>query len=418
MLIPILQNVCAVLGILLTVCFFYQIAYLFIPLILRKKRNSNGKQHRFAILIAARNEEAVIPHLLDSIMAQDYPAELVTTYVIADNCTDKTALVASQHGARVYERFNKKQVGKGYALDYLLDRIDADAGLDSYDAFLIFDADNLLLPNYLTEMNKTVGEGYAAFSGYRNSKNFGDSWVSAGQAMWYLHDSVHLNKSRYLLNVGCAVNGTGFGFTRELLREMGGWKFFTLTEDLEYSLWCATHGHKIGYCHDAILYDEQPTTFRQSWRQRTRWSQGGIQIAFRYTGTLFRGWFQGGWASWSSFETTTLSLWGVSLMFLSGIMTMILSILSAGVVNTLITLLIGVLTSYVSFAGIGLLTLLTEWKRIRATSMQKVMGVLSFPLYMITWLPISALAGLRKFQWTPIEHTVAVSADKFTGTKK
>jgi len=105
-------------------------------------------------------------------------------------------------------------------------------------------------------------------------------------------------------------------------------------------------------------------------------------------------------------------------MFLSGIMTMILSILSAGVVNTLITLLIGVLTSYVSFAGIGLLTLLTEWKRIRATSMQKVMGVLSFPLYMITWLPISALAGLRKFQWTPIEHTVAVSADKFTGTKK
>lgn len=418
MLIPILQNICVVLGILLTVCFFYQIVYLFLPIIFRKKPKSNGKQHRFAILIAARNEEAVIPHLLDSIAAQDYPAELVTTYVIADNCTDKTALVSSQHGARVYERFNKKQVGKGYALDYLLDRIDADAGLDSYDAFLVFDADNLLLPNYLTEMNKTVGEGYAAFSGYRNSKNFGDSWVSAGQAMWYLHDSVHLNKSRYILNVGCAVNGTGFGFTRELLREMGGWKFFTLTEDLEFSLWCATRGHKIGYCHDAILYDEQPTTFRQSWKQRTRWSQGGIQIAFRYTGDLFRGWFQGGWASWSSFETTTLSLWGVSLMFLSGVMTLILSLVSTDILTTLQTLLFGLVTSYVSFAGIGLLTLLTEWKRIQATTLQKFLGALSFPLYMITWLPISALAGFRKFQWTPIEHTVAVSADKFTGSKK
>lgn len=418
MLIPILQNVCAVLGIILTLCYLYQFVYLFVPLIFRKKRNSNGKQHRFAILIAARNEEAVIPHLLDSIAAQDYPAELVTTYVIADNCTDKTALVASQHGARVYERFNKKQVGKGYALDYLLDRIDADAGLDSYDAFLVFDADNLLLPNYLTEMNKTVGEGYVSFSGYRNSKNFGDGWVSAGQAMWYLHDSVHLNKSRYLLNVGCAVNGTGFGFTRELLREMGGWKFFTLTEDLEFSLWCATHGHKIGYCHDAILFDEQPKTFQQSWKQRVRWSQGGIQIAKRHSGSLFRGWFKGGWISWSSFETTTLSLWGVALAMLSGVLTAALSLLSAGVVTALITLLIGLATSYVSFAGIGLLTLLTEWNRIRATPVQKLLGALSFPLYMITWVPISATAAFRKFQWTPIEHTVAVSADKLTGSKK
>ncbi len=75
--------------------------------------------HRFAVLVAARNEEAVIGQLIESIQMQDYPSELVDVYVVADNCDDSTASVAREKGAFVYERFNKVHVGKGYAFSHM-----------------------------------------------------------------------------------------------------------------------------------------------------------------------------------------------------------------------------------------------------------------------------------------------------------
>ena len=108
---------------LTTVCYFYQIVYLVLPLLKKQKPLKWEKYHRYAILIAARNEEAVLPHLLDSIHAQDYPAELIDIFVVADNCTDRTAEVARHHGAKVFTRFNKEKIGKGYALHFLLEWI-------------------------------------------------------------------------------------------------------------------------------------------------------------------------------------------------------------------------------------------------------------------------------------------------------
>lgn len=266
----ILKGLSLFLVTLTTICYLYQIVYLIVPFFEKRRKHKPVRLHRFAILIAARNEEAVLPHLLESIRNQGYPAELLDTYVVADNCTDRTAEVARAHGAQVFQRFNKQQVGKGYALNFLLQQIDGNVGLDQYDAFLVFDADNLLEPDYVSQINQTCSDGYEAFCGYRNTKNFGGNWLSAGYGIWYLHDSTHLNRSRMMLGTTCAVTGTGFGFTRALLERCGGWHFFTLTEDIEFNTWCATHGVRIGYCHDAILYDEQPESFRQSWRQRTR----------------------------------------------------------------------------------------------------------------------------------------------------
>ena len=269
--LSILRSISLVLAAVTTVCYFYQIVYLFLPLLKKQKPLETTQNRRYAILIAARNEEAVLPHLLDAIRAQDYPQDLITTYVVADNCTDRTAEVARAGGAQVFCRSNKIQIGKGYALNFLLEQIDGNDGLHNYDAFLIFDADNLLQPDYVRQINRLCANGFDAFCGYRNSKNFGSNWISRGYGLWYLHDSCHLNQSRMLLGTTCAVNGTGFGFTRQLLDRMGGWNFFTLTEDIEFSTWCATRGIRIGYCRDAELFDEQPENFLQSWRQRTRW---------------------------------------------------------------------------------------------------------------------------------------------------
>lgn len=407
-LIQILEILRALFTALTLLCFSYQAVYLILPFFRKARSEPVKKPTRYAILIAARNEEAVLPHLLDSIHAQDYPKELITTYVIADNCTDNTAAVAEAKGARVYRRFNTCQVGKGYALNFLLNTI-RDAGeLERFDAFLIFDADNLLEPDYISRMNGLVSQGYESFCGYRNSKNFGTNWLSSGYALWYLHESAHLNQSRMMLGTSCAVNGTGFGFTRQLLERLGGWNFTTLTEDIEFGTWCATHGVRIGYCHDAVLYDEQPTSFRVSTRQRTRWIQGGLQVSLHCAANYLQGMLRGGRTGWASFEFATLSLWGCLLGSSGFLCGMMLSLLSGDLAGLAGMLFSSCCAGYGALFVTGTLTMATEHRRIRATRAQKLRSLVTFPIFRLSYIPIAILALFIKFEWKPIAHTVAI----------
>ncbi len=397
------------LGLCLGLCYAYQILYLFLPLFRKKNIPAAKKFHRYAILIAARNEEAVLPHLLDSIRQQDYPVEYIQVFVVADNCTDNTAQVAAEGGAVVFTRFSTKQVGKGYALNHLLHQIDISYGWDSFDAFLVFDADNILCPDYITQMNQVCCAGYDVFCGYRNSKNFGTNWVSAGHALWFLHDSTHLNASRMALGLPCTVTGTGFGFKRSLLSRYGGWNFFTLTEDIEFSYQCIVDGIRMGYCHNAIVYDEQPERFRVSWRQRTRWVQGGIQVSVRYGWRLLKGIFRGGRTGIACLEALTLSLWGYGIGVLCGCISLLSTAFTAGLSGVLQAFGAALLSAYGFSFLVGAMTLLMARKRIRATLWQRILGLFAFPLYALTYAPISISALFRKFHWPPIEHTVAIS---------
>ncbi|MBQ7801957.1 MAG: glycosyltransferase family 2 protein [Oscillospiraceae bacterium] len=406
----VFEIISLLLMLLTTVFYSYQIIYLLLPLVRGPKPPEPAPPKRYAILIAARNEEHVLPHLLDSIAAQTYPADRITTYVVADNCTDRTAEEAQAHGARVFRRFDTERVGKGYALSFLLDQIHTEGGLDRFDAFLVFDADNLLDKDYVNQINKLCAAGYPAFCGYRNTKNYGSGWLAAGYGLWYIHESAHLNRSRMALGTCCTVSGTGFGFTRQLLEEMGGWNYHTLTEDIEFSTWCATHGIRIGYCHDAILYDEQPTAFGVSIRQRTRWVQGGIQVSLRRAGDLLRGLLRGGMTAWASFEAITLSLWGYGMSAVSFSCTLLAAFLAGrwtGLATAVLAALVG---GYVSMFAIGALTMATERRRVRATRAQKFRSLFTFPLFLFTYIPIALTAVFRKFEWTPIAHTCAISA--------
>lgn len=402
-----------VLGLVLIACYAYQVVYLFLPLLKREKPWGEQKLHRYGVLIAARNEELVLPHLLESIRNQDYPAELVEVFVVADNCTDRTAQVARQMGAKVLVRENRQRVGKGYALHDLLQWMDTAGDIDRLDAFLVFDADNLLRADYITQINKVCSAGYDAFCGYRNTKNFGTNWVSASHAIWFIHETVHLNHSRMLLGNPCKVSGTGFGFTRQLLRRCGGWNFFTLTEDIEFGTWCTIRNVGIGYNREAMFYDEQPESLRMSWRQRTRWTQGNVQVSVRYGRDLLRGVLRGGRLGYNCLETLTLSMWGYGMGAVTALLTFVLVFTAGSWAAVGISLLLGLAGTYLSGMCIAAITLLTEHRRIRATAGKKWMAVFAFPLYILTSIPIAVTALFRKFHWPPIEHSVAISANQF-----
>ena len=274
MLILNIINIC--LGIIFLLCYLYQVIYIFIAYAKKPPVLQNAAPHRIAVIIAARNESAVIHNLLESLKAQDYPREFYDIFVVADNCTDNTADIAKNHGAIVYERFNDKEKGKGYAVDYLIKSIWRDYG-EIYDAFTVFDADNVVNPNYLTEMNKTFSLGYDVVTSYRNASNYGASWRAAGQGMYFLRDSRVLNLARMRIGSNTFVAGTGFLFSREIAKRYGGWPFHCLTEDGEFTMHNAVHGTKCGYCNSAMFYDEQAVKVKDSWNQQLRWCKGGLQ---------------------------------------------------------------------------------------------------------------------------------------------
>lgn len=382
-------------------CYAYQFLYIPISLLFREKSHKETKMHRFAVLIAARNEAAVIGDLLDSLRAQDYPREYFDLYVVADNCTDATAAVASAHGATVWQRYSNTHVGKGYALEFLLERLP-----ESYDGYFVFDADNLVEPGFLSTMNRTFCDGYEIVTCYRNTKNYADNWISAGYGLWFLREAKYLSGARMKLGSSCAVSGTGFLFSQRILEECGGWRFFTLTEDIEFSIRNIVHGHKIGYCPDAVLYDEQPISFRQSWNQRLRWSKGYLQVFGKYGRQLLSGMLRG---SFSCMDMTMnilpASILSAASLAVNGIALFILPHPGA-VIAQLADLLLGM---YGTFLLLGGITTITEWKNIHCSAGKKILYAFTFPVFMFTYLPIYLVSLFKKVTWTPIVHARSMS---------
>ena len=242
-----------------------------------------NKKHKFMAILPAHNEEAVIANLVDSLNNQDYDKELLDIYVIADNCTDNTAKIAREHGAIVYERFNNNEKTKGHALNWFLkQKIEEKA---DYDAFFVFDSDNIVDKNFTKNMNKKLCQGEEVVQGYRDIKNPSDSWITAGYAFfyWTMHRFYHL--ARYNVGLSPLLNGTGFMVKFDLVKNTG-WDTVTLTEDIEFSLKRIIKGKRLGWATDAIVYDEQPLTFKASWSQRSRWTVGHIQCMKIYTKDL------------------------------------------------------------------------------------------------------------------------------------
>ena len=420
-----INTINSILYIALTVLYFYQFIYIVIALIGDKKKKLDTyeakKLHKFAFIIAARNEQAVIGNLINSIKQQNYPAELIDVIVVADNCTDDTAQIAREHGAICYERFNNMLVGKGYALDYCFNKIVEQFGdYTAYDGYFIFDADKVIDKNYVKEMNKVFDRGYNVITSYRNSKNYDTNWITSGYSLWFIREAKYLNNPRMMLKTSCAVSGTGFLVNSSIIKKNNGWKFNLLTEDIQFSVVNILEGEKIGYCESAMFYDEQPTTFKQSWNQRMRWSKGFYQVMFRYGRELIAMMFKKREMFVSCYDMF-MTLAPATLLSIGCILlNLIFLAYGATDVHMLRRILPGTLGS-IAFAGvnfyllmfsIGFITLVTEWNKILAPANKKIKSLFTFPLFMITYVPISLVALVKKVEWKPIAHSISKSVEE------
>ena len=117
---PIGLKINKVLGTILSIIVIHKAFYFVIGMFFTRKFKPAKNKHKYGICIAARNEEKVIGNLIDSINKQDYPKDLYTIFVVADNCTDNTAKIARSKGAICYERFDDEHRTKGFALQFLL----------------------------------------------------------------------------------------------------------------------------------------------------------------------------------------------------------------------------------------------------------------------------------------------------------
>ena len=367
---------------------------------IKEKPLKEDKQHRFMTIIPAHNEEKVVVNLIESLKKLDYPKDLYDIYVIADNCTDKTAEVAKKAGAIVYERFDEAHKTKGHALQWFLaQKIEEDA---PYDAFCIFDADNIVDENFLKVMNKKLCQGEEVVQGYKDIKNPSDSWVSAGYAIfyWTMHRFYHL--ARYNIGLSPLMNGTGFMVKFDVIKPQG-WNTKTLTEDIEFSLKRIIEGKKLGWARDAIVYDEQPVGFKQSWTQRSRWTVGHMQCLKEYTKPLAEAVVKN--KTVMNFDGLLYMLGTTPMLILTMVLVIVNIVLFAtGAMSGLdfsIQMLKYIIPTLLVLPFMGLVVLYLEKKPIKPM----IKGLLTYPIFMGSWLLINIKCLFKRdTEWKKIDH--------------
>lgn len=386
---------------IITIFWLYQLLISICSLVkLKDKPLFVNKEHKFMAIIPAHNEESVVKNLIESLKNQDYPKELFDIYVIADNCTDKTAEISEEAGAIVYERNHTEGKTKGHALQWFLaKKIEENA---NYDAFCVFDADNIVDKNFIKNMNKKLCQGEDVVQGYRDIKNPTDSWISSGYAIFYWMMNRFYHLARYNLGLSPLINGTGFMVKFEVVKP-NGWETYTLTEDIEFSLQRIIEGKKLGWATDAIVYDEQPVGFKQSWSQRSRWTVGHIQCMGRYTKDL---------ANSVKENKTLVTLDG--LLYIVGSIPMFIITILLLVVNSAIYMGDGMtkmelLQNYLAYLiptfifpiAIGVIIMKLDRKPIRPM----IKGLIFYPLFLASWLAINFKCLFkRETSWEKIEH--------------
>ncbi|MBO4263029.1 MAG: glycosyltransferase family 2 protein [Clostridia bacterium] len=411
-----------VLLLLTSLILIHHVFFGIVGLFARKKFPETDEKLKYGIIIPARDEETVVGNLIESIQTSNYPQDKLHVFVIAHNCTDRTAEICRSMGATVYEYNNPEECTMGYAFRYLFDRIKEDHGIENYDGFFLFNADNVVDEMFFSKMNDAfVAEGKkSVITSYRNSKNFGNNAISACYGLYFIGGSVLESRGRTVVGCSTRVQGTGYVINSDIVKD--GWNYVSLTEDWEFTADRIMNDTKIMYCDDAIFYDEQPTLLRVTLRQRLRWQKGHLLVCLTrlkdLVKALFRPRKKGG-------IKHKFSLYDITAYILPlAIISVCVSLISFGVSflnpaiyesdlafsdflnRTAVSLGISFGTAYLSSFIVGVILYIKERKRIKSVSLPlKILSAVLYPFFMALSIPLEFVALFkRNVGWKTIPH--------------
>ena len=367
----------------------------------KKEEAKSNKIHKFSIIIAARNEEAVIGNLIDSLKKQNYEKENYEINVIINNSTDKTYKVAKKHGANAI-KCEVPVKSKGEVLRYVFAKFKE----KDFDAYIVFDADNVVHPDFLKHMNDSLNNGYKVAQGFRDSKNYQDNWISGSYTLFYYLQNFFFNLSRKKLHSSASINGTGFMVQKKFIEELN-FNPVTLTEDVELTTVCAIHNEKIDFVKNAITYDEQPTSFKVSLIQRLRWSKGNLQCWRKYHRQLIKCFFKNRNLSCVDMYLNNLA----ALVQVVSVVIVIIGSIEKILTTRIVFSLSGIMAMLVSYVGtIAVSLFVTIYNKKSVTAMAS--SLILFTLFMISWIPINVVSLFkRNVNWQHIGHNKNVNID-------
>jgi cellulose synthase/poly-beta-1,6-N-acetylglucosamine synthase-like glycosyltransferase len=240
--------------------------------------------NRFAIVVPAHNEAAVIERTVASLLQVDWPKALYRVIVVADNCTDATAEIAAKAGASVWQREDLSLRGKGYALDFAFGRLLAEGWAD---AIVVVDADTTVSPNLLQAFAAHLSTGVQAVQVEYGILNPHSSWRT--QLMTIAMAAFHIvrSRTRERLGLSSGIRGNGWCLASDVLRHVP-YRAFSLAEDLEYGIALGLAGYRVAYADEAQVLGEMVSSAQIAERQRQRWEGGRFALIRTQTLPLLR----------------------------------------------------------------------------------------------------------------------------------
>ena len=408
----VLTKINSVLLIVFSASFIIQIVYIVLFFVPTKKYKPAQKLHKIAVIIPAHNEEKVIFSSVKNLFKQTYPKEFFKIYVIADNCTDRTAERAAEAGAEVIVHSSEKVERKnaGTAVDYAVKYILETDG--EVEFFVRFDADNIPHPDYLAKMNDAFDSGAKAAKGFNHALNFTQNTISCISALWYIRDNAFTCRARSFMHLSQMLCGGGMMFSADTVRE--GFNCYSNSEDAQFTLALARKKIRAHYVADAIVYEDQPSTIGDLFKRNMRMGSG-----------LFKLFFTDGIKSFAKFFVTyNLSLidlllslvfipiavvgviwfpfyyvWSVCWLVFSG------NIAAAADVGYMIGIIL-VFAFVVPFVLQAILAYFVERKKIDVPFKKLVPAFLLFPFYMIVYAIGITLGVLGLGKWKIAERNV------------
>ena len=226
-----------------------------------------------AVVIPSHNEEANIQSCLESLLACEFGGNRVQTVVVADNCTDRTAPIATRMGARVLNRNSADRRGKGFALSFAFEQLLK----EPFDAFIILDADTLVEKNFIHCFADQFSRGAMAVQCRYLPADPGQSIRTGLMNLALIAFHVIRPRGRNRLGFSAGIFGNGFGLSRRAL-ETTPYAPGSITEDLEYHISLVRNGHRVLFEDRTTvrsLFPEDETTASV---QRSRWEGGRFRL--------------------------------------------------------------------------------------------------------------------------------------------